>query len=427
MLYSILLTFIFSCNQPSFVYRMLPKMETTSKSTQKQINSIRRFAKPIGETYSLHTAVCKTAVKWVLAILAQDNLVHEGKKDDPDMQVNRRDKHGYLPIHWAVSKNFSSTTDKKVKDNISILKLLLQYPNSNQACRDGKTVLHWAVWSRHLKAVNIILKYFKNYRKKFLHFLQQKDNDSFTALHYAVDRDEKGNYTETDLKILQTLLEYSGVHIDTQDNNGMTILHWAVANNNLEAVKAILKHAKATMPYEDYKEFVQKKTFINQQPKEGSCPAIYWAISTGYEEEEEEDIQLFRTTSLKIFNLLLHTVPIHDAYGINYQDHQGYTMAHWAVVQGRDDILQVLIKHNADLSLKDNKGYTISKTLTQAIAAAYNRKKWRLIEHLTKRDDSILNQLSSLASSKKGEQSNKRPSSEKERPFKKRLHLEQFE
>lgn len=54
----------------------------------------------------------------------------------------------------------------------------------------------------------------------------------------------KGNIGAKQLEILQEILQYSGRHINTTDRNGMTVLHWAMANNNQKAIEAVVNYAK---------------------------------------------------------------------------------------------------------------------------------------------------------------------------------------
>ncbi|WP_162790017.1 ankyrin repeat domain-containing protein [Cardinium endosymbiont of Sogatella furcifera] len=371
--------------------------------------------------YPLHKVVCENDYKAVAAILKADKQQYSRASD---RRVNQQDIQQYFPIHWAVSKKFSYKSGNEAKNNIAILKLLLHHYQSNQVDKDNKTILHWAVYNEHLNGVKVILEFLS---KKFSNVIHQHDNNGLTALHYAVDFNEQGKYSAKQLEILQEILQYSGRHINTTDRNGMTVLHWAVANNNQNAVEAVVNYAKRILPQAAAKTFIQRKTAINPKTGIGACTAIYWTVNPEHSEENEEST---RETSLQIFQFLL------PEYNINDQDNQGNTLAQWAAVLGRKDILKVLIAQDADLTIQDKRGRTVLhatleaidnarakqeqaiktqdfkemqkictliKSLThQSIVSPSNPKTLVIVQYHTGEDDSILTQLLSLPHARAG-------------------------
>ncbi|WP_419241438.1 ankyrin repeat domain-containing protein [Cardinium endosymbiont of Nabis limbatus] len=374
MLYSILLMFILSCskligfihhNDNNYNLRIRDQKEQKDiKHTTKQgyVTSEDYWDDYVEEgqpTYSLHNATSKNEILRVQIMLNQDYLEVQCKNiDQSDMRVNTKDDQGYLPIHWAVSKKFSNKRGRYAQTNLKILELLLPYPSSYQGDKEGMTILHYAVKNQLPESVKQILKHF---RKQLPSFINQKDKNGFTALHYAVDKDtdKNKNYTEAHLKILHTLLQDAGIDIMETDNDGQSALHWAVANNNLEAVKALYEYAKSKFPL-SYKDFINMKTFINPKTNIGGCPAIYWTTSP---ECPPEDAQASRAISLEIFKLLL------PEWEMNNTDNQGQTLAHWIARRSRNDMLKELIKRNKnfDPNMQDNQGYTILRTTIAAI------------------------------------------------------------
>ncbi|WP_243517958.1 MULTISPECIES: ankyrin repeat domain-containing protein [unclassified Candidatus Cardinium] len=222
-------------------------------------------------------------------------------------------------------------------------------------------------------------------KESILNSINNPDKDGYTTLHYALDCDASICY-----EMLKLLLKCNLVNIKAADCEGRTILHWAVASGNLQAVKLILASAQSRFlpqnylpqDYQDYKDFINMKTKIAKDGS-GGCSAIYWAISPiSLPTDKLED-------SLKIFKLLV------DISEINGTDNQGYTLSHWAVVQGCSNILSILIKDGADLSIQDKKGRTVFHLAIETIKDTMD-SNLHLANHLIDQKDSIFDQLVSL-------------------------------
>ncbi|WP_243018239.1 MULTISPECIES: ankyrin repeat domain-containing protein [Candidatus Cardinium] len=219
-------------------------------------------------------------------------------------------------------------------------------------------------------------------KESILNSINNPDKDGYTILHYALDCDASICY-----QMLALLLECELVDIKAADCEGRTILHWAVSSGNLQVVDLILKFAESRflsknyLP-QDHKDFINMKTKIAQDGS-GGCSAIYWAISPISLPTDKPE------SSLEIFKLLL------DISEINGTDNQGYTLGHWAVVQGRNDIFKLLIKYGADLSIQDKKGRTVFHLAIETIKDTMH-SNLDLANHLIDQEDSILDQLVSL-------------------------------
>ncbi|UWW96506.1 MAG: ankyrin repeat domain-containing protein [Candidatus Cardinium sp.] len=246
---------------------MVPWLRSITKPTKKNYAHDAQPSNypdnyPIqGESsYPLHTAVSQNELIKVQIILNEDKLKYKNT-DRPCIRVNQTDNEGYLPIHWALNKKFSYKTGRAADNNLKILKLLLKYPNSSQGDKQKMTVLHWATKNNLPNSVALILE---QYRNKLPDFINQKDQDGLTALHYAVDKDEKEEYRKKRIQILNTLLNDPKVQITKIDKDGKTALHQAVINNNLEAVEAILEYCRN-----------KPEDRTNQKDQEGFTPLHY--------------------------------------------------------------------------------------------------------------------------------------------------------
>ncbi|WP_243519245.1 MULTISPECIES: ankyrin repeat domain-containing protein [unclassified Candidatus Cardinium] len=215
-----------------------------------------------------------------------------------------------------------------------------------------------------------------------LRTINEQDEDGYTLLHYTVKPDKTETSFVINVPMLTKLLSYKFIDIKATDYEGKTILHWAVASGNLEAVKFILASAQSRLLPQDYTDFVSMKTKIDQDGS-GGCSAIYWAISPISLPTDK------LKCSLEIFKLLL------DISEINGTDNQGYTLGHWSVVQGRNDIFRLLIKDGADFSIQDKKGRTVFHLAIETIKDTMD-SNLHLANHLIDQKDSILDQLVSL-------------------------------
>jgi len=83
------------------------------------------------------------------------SILKNSTKDNKILELNEKDKDGYYPLYWAISKN-----------NIKIVQLLLEYANQHQIIlklneknKYGDYPLLWAILRNNIKIVKLLLEY----------------------------------------------------------------------------------------------------------------------------------------------------------------------------------------------------------------------------------------------------------------------------
>ncbi|XP_046648232.1 serine/threonine-protein phosphatase 6 regulatory ankyrin repeat subunit B-like [Daphnia pulicaria] len=142
--------------------------------------------------------------------------------------VDKVDKDGFTPLHWAIFVN-PLRSDK--------IKLLLDKgANINaQDTSGGNTPLHFALMLQSITVTEILLKYIsKNVGdNKFLD-VNIQNNDEQTALHWAAA------WPDIPVDLFKLILGKS-TDINAQDNNKDTPLHAALMGKSKTATKQLLK------------------------------------------------------------------------------------------------------------------------------------------------------------------------------------------
>eukprot|EP01094_Clydonella_sp_ATCC50884_P022037 TRINITY_DN497_c0_g1_i1.p1 TRINITY_DN497_c0_g1~~TRINITY_DN497_c0_g1_i1.p1 ORF type:complete len:224 (-),score=66.42 TRINITY_DN497_c0_g1_i1:282-953(-) len=133
----------------------------------------------------------------------------------------------YSPLHRAVESGADHDTIE------SMLKSCAG-DGINDTTPEGQTALHLGVASQHTDAVRLLLRYgaFPNCR----------DEEGDTPLHYAVREDAVAE--------VRALVAHPGVHVDAPNDDGETPLHLAATFGAAALCKLLLKH-KASMHARD--------------------------------------------------------------------------------------------------------------------------------------------------------------------------------
>ncbi|WP_264705529.1 ankyrin repeat domain-containing protein [Wolbachia endosymbiont (group A) of Gymnosoma rotundatum] len=154
----------------------------------------------------------------------------------------------------------------------------------------------------------------------------------------------------------QSILE-NGEDIDAQDKDGVTPLHWAVADNNEESVKLFVTrgakvdvqdkdeltplHYAATYGYVEIAEYlIDNGAGVDAQDKDGVTPLHYAAAKSAKE-------------SVKLL--------IKRKANVNAQDKDGHTPLYFAVAKDNKELAKLLIKYGADRSLIKDEGLVIDR------------------------------------------------------------------
>ncbi|MDG7057356.1 MAG: ankyrin repeat domain-containing protein [Wolbachia endosymbiont of Penenirmus auritus] len=139
-----------------------------------------------------------------------------------------------------------------------------------------------------------------------------RDQNGTTLLHWAVSN----SYIE----IVNVLIE-RGAEVNAVNNDGWTPLHPAAEIGNTEIVNALVKHGAS----------------VDAIGCNGWTP-LHLAASDGYKE------------TVKVL--------IEKGANVNKEDVAGWAPLHFAVMRGKEDVAEVLIEKGADPLLKDKCGKT---------------------------------------------------------------------
>jgi ankyrin repeat protein len=143
--------------------------------------------------------------------------------------VDKVDKDGFTPLHWAIFVN-PLRNDK--------IKLLLDKgANINaQDTSGGNTPLHFALMLQSITVTEILLKYIsKNVGDNKFVDVNIKNNDEQTALHWAAA------WPDIPVDLFKLIFKNS-TDINVKENNKSTPLHVALMSKSKTATKKLLKH-----------------------------------------------------------------------------------------------------------------------------------------------------------------------------------------
>ena len=245
---------------------------------------------------------------------------------------------------------------------------------------EGKTPLFIAAEAVIKDALKILLKYAD---------VNAKSMKGYTALHAAIgtDKIEDETMEQNQIEIVQELLNLPNIDVNAQDDNLATPLHHLT--NNLNALKELLKHPKLNVnakdinlntalhlyveedDYQAAQEFLKLDELeVNSKNKFGSTPLHYGAIH-----DCSESVKVLLTH--KSINVNAEgqdsRTPLHfsaiynskkaaldllenDDIDVNAVDRFGKTAHHYAAIHADTELIRILLKKGADLTIKDNSG-----------------------------------------------------------------------
>ncbi|GLG98374.1 Poly [ADP-ribose] polymerase tankyrase, partial [Gryllus bimaculatus] len=250
--------------------------------------------------------------------LDTSNIIHHMLEagDDP----NGLDEKGNAPLHHAARKG-----------KLDEVNLILQYnANIEQKDAKGRTPLHLAIKYRHPDLITLFLDYGAN--------PLELDNDQQEPLNYVLMSDICVNGLE------ERLLNV-GANPNRIDIHGMSPLHHAMRQRQIEVVRLMLKH----------------NAKVNLKDSEG-CTALHyamhsdWPLWEGYSPTISEtgkyaDVKrVDHELQLEIVKLLLD----HDAE-VDVKDGEGCTPLHLASRDCDLQVVKLLLDCHADPLTLDNK------------------------------------------------------------------------
>ncbi|XP_011264439.1 ankyrin repeat and death domain-containing protein 1A isoform X1 [Camponotus floridanus] len=273
-------------------------------------------------------------------ILKNDLLLHEAViKNEADtvrkvlketVDVDSRNNYGRAPIHWAASRG-----------NTEIIEMLMQAKCDIEA-RDkyGMRPLHMAAQHGHRDAVKMLINAGANVsavnKKQYTLLMCGARGSNVNVVEYLAEAVESLNGEAVDSTgatalhhaaisghpaVITALANIPRIVLDATDKKGQTPMHYACAEEHLEAVEVLIGLG----------------VNVDAQDNDGNTPLH---VAT-------------RTRHTGIAQLLLKA-------GANTEltDAEGFTPLHVAASQGCKGILNSMIQHGADLNKQCKNGNT---------------------------------------------------------------------
>lgn len=272
-----------------------------------------------------------------------------------------KDSKGNVPIFYAIRYNNHHALQELLNVNTDV-----NYKNNKHV-----TALHLAIIKKDTIMVNMIIKYVKNINSKTL--------SGDTALHYAcsyqlydvikillnagadpnISESEHELYPifysviQNDINAVELLIR-AHFNPNHQDNNGSTIIHYAIVYNHTIILDFIFKYYNIQNYTSNYIENISQES--------QSDPIM---TNNKY----QIDPNLVNIDGLTILHLLLyHYRDIYDIYikkllpntNINYQDNSGNTVCHILVENNLwGQFESILVNKSINIYIKNNKGKNI--------------------------------------------------------------------
>lgn len=209
------------------------------------------------------------------------------------------------------------------KDLEIVEALLAAGANPNVKERQGRSAIHYAVLNGDENSIRLLAR-----NNADLHAVGgvRLEDGAFTPLGLAI--------FQHNARIVQTLLD-EGASPELACCSGKNALGAAIMDNNLSIVQLLINHAKETRPEGAFRRLI----LAGDQFKDSS---LHWAVRLARNKNGK-----------KIVNLLL-------AHGgqaaLNLQNNAGQTPLHIAVIDERKPVASLLVRHGADVTIKDARG-----------------------------------------------------------------------
>lgn len=203
--------------------------------------------------------------------------------------------------------------------------------------KEDSTMLHYACAQKNLGIFNHIVGTTKNF--------EEKDSNGETPLHWAV---MKGGYHI--LEALLKILKQKQCNIDPKSRYGITPFHLAMIKQDKNIAKLLYDygadvndidnegnsavHMLASIGDVKWLKFVVKHYNVNcyQKNHKGNTPIMLACLSGRYE----------------IVEYFVDKIP-----NLNWKNKNGQTPLHAAVYSNDIKIIELLLKHKADITMKD--------------------------------------------------------------------------
>jgi ankyrin repeat protein len=213
--------------------------------------------------------------------------------------INFKDGNGQTPVHSLLSNNSNVT--------VEVFNRLLSATNLNLKDNQNATLLHAACCSGNLAAVEHL------FGKGLHNVVNFKDDNGQTPVHLLLS-----NNSNVTIEALDKLL--SATNLNLKDNQNATLLHAACRSRNLPAVKHLFGKGLSLTALTNHNE-----TLIHYAVSLGNMALIQWLIDT-------------------------------KQIDINAKDQSGETALHRATRQNNHEVVELLTRNGADLTIKNNDG-----------------------------------------------------------------------
>jgi ankyrin repeat protein len=235
--------------------------------------------------------------------------------------VDSRDKEGKTPLYLLLE--VGSHDDDDIRD---LARFLLEHRTDiNIRTTNEWTLLHEAACKWKLEIVRLLLDCGAN---------PNVENDEGDTPLHLVSRSWQYHPQERGAGIVRLLLEHS-VDVDAREKNGWTSLHWAAFTWRVEIAQVLLDHgANAKL-----------------QAERGET-ALHVVSRGKHNNSQEEGVGTAR--------LLLER-----GADVNAWDKDGWTSLHFAALEGRVEVAQVLLDHGANAKLETEGGETALLTVSR--------------------------------------------------------------
>jgi ankyrin repeat protein len=277
-----------------------------------------------------------TFKKYLEIIANNTNMVK-----DQNAKEKISDRITLIRVALKAHSDDSKVVEEKIKDLIKLNTSILDFLNPSPAQEWlGKTLdaIDIAEKNQSFEAVANLLD--EGNQRNFLNEEIRSFKGSGTLLHVLANRRAR-------LYMLRLLLKYD-INPLPQDPFpfGNTALHYAIANANDEAAMELIDLAK-------------KHDFLNIQCNCGNS-ALHIAVAKGYKNISMHNEEL-KHSYLDIINKL-----ISHSCNVNLQNYERMgknSPLHLACLRREPEMIEVLLKAGADLSLKNAKGKTAKELL----------------------------------------------------------------